>query len=251
MDSFFLIDKKKYIEGEIGEIKRKINFLENDQRQKKLQSTLLIEKIHDKKIIITHDSARLADLKLKKEKDTAELTELKAEINQNKGREITLQVSIKRNQAVLIEIGSNLVEEHNKLRNLTCSSKISQLYSKRNNLEEKIRQETDQTILLRDKIRAQESKRENLESKLSLLTRDIEIRIAKNTETVAEINQHNTRLQFLKIEIDSKIKEVSVLQNSLQNKQSQLSDITQKLASIKKDSTIVKDFSRNGLRKTF
>jgi chromosome segregation ATPase len=236
----------KYVEEEIREIKRKIEIFENDQRQKKLQSTFLIEKIHEKKIIITHDSAKLADLKLQKEKDTAELTELKAEINQNKGREITLQVSLKRNKAELIEIGNNLVGEQNKLR--TCSSKINQLYSKRNNLEEKIRQENDQTILLREKIRSRELKRENLESKLSLLTRDIEIRIAKQTETVAEINQHNMRLQYLKIEIDSKIREVSVLQNSLQNKQSQLSDIMQKIASTKKDS---ENFSHNKLRKTF
>lgn len=251
MDNFFLIDKKKYIEEEIREITRKIDLFESDQRQKKLQSTLLIEKIHEKKIIITHGSAQLADLKLKKEKDTAELTELKAEINQNKGREITLQVSLKRNQAELTEIGNNLVVEQNKSRSLTCSSKINQLYSKKNNLEEKIRQETDQTILLRDKIRFRESNRENLESKLSLLTRDIEIRIAKQTETVAEINQHNARLQYLKIEIDSKIKEVFVLQNSLQNKQSQLSDITQKIASTKKDSAIFKAFNHNQLRKTF
>ncbi|MEN9450708.1 MAG: hypothetical protein RJA83_1326 [Pseudomonadota bacterium] len=251
MDNFFLSDKKKNIEEEIREITRKMELLESDQRQKKIQSTLLIVSIQEKKIIISHGSAQLADLKLKKEKDTAELTELKAEINQNKGRQITLQASLKRNRTELIEVGNNLVDEQNKLRSFKSSSKINQLYSKKNNLEDKIRQENDQSILLSDKINFRESKRQNLESKLPLLTRDIEIRIAKQAETVAEINQHNVRLQYLKIEIDSKIKEASVLQKSLQNKQSQLSDITQKIASTKKDSAIFKDFSHNRLRKTF
>lgn len=86
---------------------------------------------------------------------------------------------------------------------------------------------------------------------LSILIRDIEMRKAQLVETVAEINQHTVRKQFLNSELISIARKICTLKNILPNLKEELSGITRRLESFKNEEDRFKHLNRDSYRKTF